>query len=127
MRYNEPAMDSLRSSFRGSRAWFEPHRQPVPGALPGLAVSSRLPVPTSRGAKGFPLNCPLTTTQQMSRSRLQPGIAEPLPTAAPTGDGSSEKPLLLVDIDGVISLFGFDGSERPEGSFHAIDGIPHFL
>jgi hypothetical protein len=36
------------------------------------------------------------------------------------------KPLLLVDIDGVISLFGGElGSQ--EGSFHTIDGIPHFL
>jgi hypothetical protein len=40
----------------------------------------------------------------------------------------------MVDIDGVISLFGFIGqapwtgqSEGPEGSFHTIDGIPHFL
>ncbi len=33
----------------------------------------------------------------------------------------------MVDIDGVISLFGFDTSSRPEGSFHSIDGIPHFL
>ena len=52
-----------------------------------------------------------------------------------------EKPLLLVDIDGVISLFGSPGrsllqpagSERasstpgPKGSFHSIDGTPHFL
>jgi hypothetical protein len=53
-------------------------------------------------------------------------------------------PLLMVDIDGVISLFGrwgWDRRERagseaqhssadgrsPDGSFHAIDGIPHFL
>lgn len=41
------------------------------------------------------------------------------------------RPLLLVDIDGVISLFGFspgdlrDGGR--EGGFHSIDGIPHFL
>jgi hypothetical protein len=47
---------------------------------------------------------------------------------------ANPKPLLLVDIDGVISLFGFPAdafngraSARPEGSFHAIDGIPHFL
>jgi hypothetical protein len=33
----------------------------------------------------------------------------------------------MVDIDGVISLFGFDASARPDGSFHSIDGIPHFL
>src|ERR1700738_2768175 len=38
-----------------------------------------------------------------------------------------EKPLLLVDIDGVISLFGFDPLERPGGSFHSIDGMLHFL
>ncbi len=37
------------------------------------------------------------------------------------------RPLLLVDIDGVISLFGFDGPDRPAGSFHWVDGMPHFL
>jgi HAD domain in Swiss Army Knife RNA repair proteins len=55
------------------------------------------------------------------------------------------KPLLLVDIDGVVSLFapwqalGPAAAARPEvvmagdapaaveGSFHSIDGIPHFL
>lgn len=35
--------------------------------------------------------------------------------------------MLLVDVDGVISLFGFQADERPEGSFHSIEGIPHFL
>jgi hypothetical protein len=38
----------------------------------------------------------------------------------------THKPLLLVDIDGVISLFGGELGSR-EGSFHAIEGIPHFL
>jgi hypothetical protein len=51
----------------------------------------------------------------------------------------------MVDIDGVISLFGFPGSTLvtprpgnspspeastsvvPDGSFHTVDGIPHFL
>jgi hypothetical protein len=37
------------------------------------------------------------------------------------------KPLLFLDIDGVISLFGWDSAERPDGSFHTIEGIPHFL
>jgi hypothetical protein len=42
------------------------------------------------------------------------------------------KPLLMVDIDGVISLFGVsiqlqDDPRLAEGSFHAIEGIPHFL
>jgi hypothetical protein len=48
------------------------------------------------------------------------------------------RPLLMVDIDGVVSLFG--GWERParerddrssgpspDGSFHSIEGMPHFL
>jgi hypothetical protein len=39
----------------------------------------------------------------------------------------SHKPLLMVDIDGVISLFGFPPEDRPDGSFHSIDGIFHFL
>jgi hypothetical protein len=37
------------------------------------------------------------------------------------------KPLLMVDIDGVISLFGFSQDRRPEGTFHSIEGIFHFL
>lgn len=37
------------------------------------------------------------------------------------------RPLLLLDIDGVISLFGFDLERPPQGSFHSIEGIPHFL
>jgi hypothetical protein len=45
-------------------------------------------------------------------------------------DGS--RPLLMVDIDGVISLFGAPAGPAGEarlldGSFHSIDGIPHFL
>ena len=41
--------------------------------------------------------------------------------------GKADKPLLLVDIDGVISLFGFAPDERPPGSFVSVDGIPHYL
>jgi hypothetical protein len=33
----------------------------------------------------------------------------------------------MVDIDGVISLFAGSLDARAEGSFHSIDGIPHFL
>jgi HAD domain in Swiss Army Knife RNA repair proteins len=40
---------------------------------------------------------------------------------------TQHKPLLFLDIDGVISLFGWGSAERPDGSFHAIDGIPHYL
>jgi HAD domain in Swiss Army Knife RNA repair proteins len=53
----------------------------------------------------------------------------------------TQKPLLMVDIDGVISLFGSSrhaaglpsranrepGPAPVEGAFHSIDGIPHFL
>jgi hypothetical protein len=52
------------------------------------------------------------------------------PTRGPSQAHAAEgerRPLLLVDIDGVISLFGFAAGARPEGSFHSIDGIPHFL
>jgi hypothetical protein len=53
-----------------------------------------------------------------------------------TSNEPPRKPLLLVDIDGVVSLFGTpdgagseraDAEEQIEGAFHAIDGIPHFL
>ncbi len=40
---------------------------------------------------------------------------------------NSVKPLLLVDVDGVISLFGFDHSRPPAGRFEIVDGIAHFL
>jgi hypothetical protein len=39
----------------------------------------------------------------------------------------STKPLLLVDVDGVISLFGFAQHARPAGRFEMVDGIAHFL
>jgi hypothetical protein len=37
------------------------------------------------------------------------------------------RPLLLIDIDGVISLFGFDPRRRPPGRFVIVDGVVHFL
>jgi hypothetical protein len=36
-------------------------------------------------------------------------------------------PLLFVDIDGVISLWGFDTNARPDGVFHNVDGVLHFI
>jgi hypothetical protein len=36
-------------------------------------------------------------------------------------------PLLLIDVDGVVSLFGFDQTEPPEGRFTFVDGLPHYL
>ena len=36
-------------------------------------------------------------------------------------------PLLLIDVDGVVSLFGFDQTEPPAGRFTSVDGMPHYL
>lgn len=36
-------------------------------------------------------------------------------------------PLLLVDVDGVISLFSFEPDRHPAGTFMTVDGIAHFL
>jgi HAD domain in Swiss Army Knife RNA repair proteins len=38
-----------------------------------------------------------------------------------------DRPLLLVDIDGVLSLFGFDPAVAPAGRFITVDGIIHLL
>jgi hypothetical protein len=38
-----------------------------------------------------------------------------------------ELPVLFVDVDGVISLFGFDPAAGAPGSFHSIDGIIHCI
>jgi hypothetical protein len=39
----------------------------------------------------------------------------------------ASRPLLLIDVDGVISLFGFDPVRPPAGRFQLVDGIAHFL
>jgi hypothetical protein len=40
----------------------------------------------------------------------------------------NSKPLLFVDIDGVVSLWGFAMDEWPnDGAWHQIDGVSHFL
>jgi hypothetical protein len=36
-------------------------------------------------------------------------------------------PLLLIDVDGVISLFGFDQTEPPDGRLTFVDGMPHWI
>jgi hypothetical protein len=40
------------------------------------------------------------------------------------GDG---RPLLFVDVDGVLSLFGWETAAGPPGPFHWIDGIAHCI
>lgn len=45
----------------------------------------------------------------------------------PPFQGSS-RPILAVDIDGVISLFGFEERPAPEvAQFQLVDGFPHFI
>jgi len=39
----------------------------------------------------------------------------------------SAAPLLLIDVDGVISLFGFDQTEPPAGRLAMVDGLPHWI
>jgi hypothetical protein len=40
---------------------------------------------------------------------------------------TSKRPILFVDVDGVISLFGFQPSEPPPGRFHWVDGVAHCI
>jgi len=40
---------------------------------------------------------------------------------------NSEKPLLFVDIDGVLSLFGFQSDSRPAGDWLNVEGIVHLI
>ncbi|HEY2602154.1 MAG TPA: HAD domain-containing protein [Thermoleophilaceae bacterium] len=40
---------------------------------------------------------------------------------------SSKRPILFVDVDGVISLFGFSPEDPPPGSFHWVDGVLHCI
>jgi hypothetical protein len=58
--------------------------------------------------------------------------AKPAAPLAKSAAPASTRPLLMVDIDGVVSLFGFAPHPLADlrsvaGSFHWIDGIPHFL
>jgi hypothetical protein len=41
--------------------------------------------------------------------------------------GREQKPLLLVDVDGVLSIFGFNPTSPPPGRGALVDGIPHLL
>ena len=38
-----------------------------------------------------------------------------------------KRPVLLIDVDGVISLFGFERRSPPPGRFAVVDGLPHYL
>lgn len=41
-------------------------------------------------------------------------------------DRLEDRPLLLVDVDGVIALFNLDGGEQP-GTWHLIEGFAYYL
>ena len=45
----------------------------------------------------------------------------------PNSQQIPKKPVLFVDVDGVISLWGFPSDRRPAGEFVNVDGILHFL
>jgi hypothetical protein len=38
-----------------------------------------------------------------------------------------ERPILFVDVDGVLSLFGWERDQHPPGSFHMVEGIVHLI
>jgi hypothetical protein len=38
-----------------------------------------------------------------------------------------DKPLLFVDIDGVLSVFGFSPAARPDGTWVDVDGVWHLI
>lgn len=82
------------------------HRQGALDALLHRRDSGRLQPATSVQAKDDP---------RLTESKPGPPLLKP------------SQPLLLVDIDGVISLFAFEAAPPSGGSFHSIDGIPHFL
>ena len=46
---------------------------------------------------------------------------------ADSRDGPKLRPLLLVDVDGVISLFGYNHAAPPAGRYQLVDGMIHFL
>src|SRR4051794_22954451 len=75
------------------------------------------------GPTGPPLDP--NASRQATEGSCRRGCREGILTAPlePVGD----KPLLFVDIDGVISLFGFAPAERPAGSWLNVDGVPHLI
>jgi hypothetical protein len=38
-----------------------------------------------------------------------------------------DRPILFVDVDGVLSIFGFDTAKELPGPFHWIDGVAHCI
>ena len=42
-------------------------------------------------------------------------------------EATTQRPILFLDVDGVISLFGFPSRGTPPGQFHWVDGIAHCI
>jgi len=42
-------------------------------------------------------------------------------------NSASDRPILAVDVDGVISLFGFDDPAEANGQYQLIDGVAHCI
>jgi hypothetical protein len=112
------------------------HRQWAVDALLRRVDPSRLAVATCVAAKEpgplRPLNVRLTAHARPHPPTVDPaaqllGDAQRTPSLDARTERTAQKPLLLVDIDGVLSLFGFPPHAPPEGSLHFIDGLPHFL
>jgi hypothetical protein len=61
------------------------------------------------------------------RNNLQRDRDEPDQVGDRPSQDRDERPILFVDVDGVISLFGFDPAKEPPGRFHTIDGILHCI
>ena len=73
--------------------------------------------------------CTHLTLAACPRQGSEPALDVPkYPTPGTKLHQSREKPLLFVDIDGVLSLWGFGMDEWPnDGAWHQIDGVSHFL
>ena len=63
----------------------------------------------------------LQRTFDASASEIRPGIL-----MRDLREGI-DKPLLFVDIDGVLSVFGFPPDERPAGRWIDVDGVWHLI
>src|SRR4051795_4544498 len=77
-------------------------------------------LPSTPGAPALKPRAAKESTRRLP-SGLQPNMNT---TNSPQ---SRDKPILLVDIDGVISLFGFEPDKRPAGTWHSVEGMPHLL
>jgi hypothetical protein len=72
-------------------------------------------------------NAPNTLGRLDPLDPADPDPLDPASRASPDRGNPPKRPLLLVDVDGVISLFGFDPERCPSGHWQMVDGIAHFL